>query len=177
MRQLNYIDTRNLEWHDVPQPSLVSDTAGLVRPLAMTTCDMDGGVISGIVRLRGPVPVGHEGVGEVVEIGDQVKKFRPGERVIIPWKISCGTCASCGRGFTAHCHSELAHRPPPGRSAYATAKNAQFGLVRSWARELAPFGITVDTVAPGSCPSSATRTSRRRSWTPTSRPCRPDASG
>jgi 3-oxoacyl-[acyl-carrier protein] reductase len=80
-------------------------------------------------------------------------------------------------GRIVHVDSEVAHRPPPGRSAYATAKNAQFGLVRSWARELAPFGITVDTVAPGSCPSSATRTSRRRSWTPTSRPCRPDASG
>jgi 3-oxoacyl-[acyl-carrier protein] reductase len=48
--------------------------------------------------------------------------------------------------------SEVAHRPPPGRSAYATAKNAQVGLSRTWARELAPFGITVNTVAPGFVP-------------------------
>ena len=48
--------------------------------------------------------------------------------------------------------SEVADRPPPGRSAYATAKSAQIGLVRSWARELAPFGITVNTVAPGFIP-------------------------
>jgi 3-oxoacyl-[acyl-carrier protein] reductase len=48
--------------------------------------------------------------------------------------------------------SEVARRPPPGRSAYATAKNAQIGLTQSWARELAPFGITVNTVAPGFIP-------------------------
>ena len=48
--------------------------------------------------------------------------------------------------------SEVADRPPPGRSAYATAKNAQIGLARSWARQLAPSGVTVNTVAPGFIP-------------------------
>ena len=48
--------------------------------------------------------------------------------------------------------SEVADRPPPGRTAYATAKSAQIGLARSWARELAPSGITVNTVAPGFIP-------------------------
>lgn len=48
--------------------------------------------------------------------------------------------------------SEVVDLPPPGRSAYVTAKAAQIGLVRSWARELAPYGITVNAVAPGFVP-------------------------
>ena len=48
--------------------------------------------------------------------------------------------------------SEVVDRPPPGRSAYVTAKSAQIGLARSWARELAQLGITVNMVAPGFIP-------------------------
>jgi 3-oxoacyl-[acyl-carrier protein] reductase len=55
-------------------------------------------------------------------------------------------------GRIIHIDSEVADRPPPGRSAYATAKSAQIGVARSWAHELAPLGITVNTVAPGFIP-------------------------
>jgi 3-oxoacyl-[acyl-carrier protein] reductase len=57
-----------------------------------------------------------------------------------------------GFGRIVHIDSDTADRPPPGRTAYATAKSAQIGLARSWARELAPLGITVNTVAPGFIP-------------------------
>ena len=56
-------------------------------------------------------------------------------------------------GRIVNIDSEVAHRPPPGRSAYAAAKNAQIGLTAgAGLAELAPFGITVNTVAPGFVP-------------------------
>lgn len=59
---------------------------------------------------------------------------------------------AAGFGRIVHVDSEVVDVPPPGRSAYATAKAAQVGLMRAWARELAPHGITVNTVAPGFIP-------------------------
>jgi 3-oxoacyl-[acyl-carrier protein] reductase len=55
-------------------------------------------------------------------------------------------------GRIVNVDSEVVDRPPPNRSAYVAAKGAQIGLTRAWARELAPFGITVNTVAPGFIP-------------------------
>jgi 3-oxoacyl-[acyl-carrier protein] reductase len=57
-----------------------------------------------------------------------------------------------GYGRIVGIDSEVSDQPPPFRSAYVTAKSAQVGLVKSWARELAPYGITVNTVAPGFIP-------------------------
>jgi len=67
-------------------------------------------------------------------------------RAVIPGMRAAG----CGR--ILHIDSEVAHLPRPGRSAYVTAKSAQIGLMRTWARELAPDGITVNSVSPGFIP-------------------------
>jgi 3-oxoacyl-[acyl-carrier protein] reductase len=57
-----------------------------------------------------------------------------------------------GGGRIVHLDSEVVDKPPPGMTAYVAAKSAQLGLMRSWARELAPDGVTVNTVAPGFIP-------------------------
>jgi 3-oxoacyl-[acyl-carrier protein] reductase len=57
-----------------------------------------------------------------------------------------------GTGRIVHVDSEVTDKPPLGGAAYVTAKAAQLGMMRSWARELAPDGITVNAVAPGFIP-------------------------
>jgi 3-oxoacyl-[acyl-carrier protein] reductase len=57
-----------------------------------------------------------------------------------------------GGGRIVHIDSEVTDKPPPGMTAYVTAKAAQLGLMRSWARDLAPDGVTVNAVAPGWIP-------------------------
>jgi threonine dehydrogenase-like Zn-dependent dehydrogenase len=49
--------------------------------------------------------VGHEGVAEVVAIGDEVSSVKVGDRVVVPFQINCGTCSACRRGVTGTCAS------------------------------------------------------------------------
>jgi 3-oxoacyl-[acyl-carrier protein] reductase len=76
-----------------------------------------------------------------------------------------------GSGRIIQIDSEVADRPPPGRSAYATAKSAQIGLTRSWARELAPSGSLSTRSRRVLYLSSATQALHQRSATPTERRC------
>jgi threonine dehydrogenase-like Zn-dependent dehydrogenase len=79
--------------------------AALVRPLAVSSCDFDGIALAGGIPFAGPVPLGHEGVGEVVDVAPGVESFDIGDRVIVPWKVSCGSCIACRRGHDAQCTS------------------------------------------------------------------------
>jgi alcohol dehydrogenase len=105
MQQLTYLGSSKLAWREAPEPRLRSDQAALVRPLAVATCDLDALIISGTSPFAPPFALGHECVAEVVEIGDSVASVRPGERVSVPFQISCGDCAPCRRGRTGNCAS------------------------------------------------------------------------
>jgi alcohol dehydrogenase len=80
-----------------------ADTDVIVRPTAVARCDLDPAVIAGGLPL--PVEIGHEFVGEVVEVGDAVRSLRPGQRVASSFVISCGDCRACARGSQQACHS------------------------------------------------------------------------
>jgi threonine dehydrogenase-like Zn-dependent dehydrogenase len=132
MRQLTFVKPGLLEWWDVAEPRLQAGTDALVRPIAAARCDLDAGILFGMAPFKsralhflrarlprtlgrdglfrglpfaGPFAFGHEAVAEVLEVGDAVKRVRPGLRVVVPFQISCGACAFCARGITASCSS------------------------------------------------------------------------
>ena len=105
MRELNFIEKGKLEWREADDPRLEGDAEALVRPVAVATCDLDMGLVRGRVPAQGPLAVGHEGVGEVTDVGDEVTSVSPGDLVSIPFQVSCGECRNCLRGQTGNCES------------------------------------------------------------------------
>ena len=103
MQQLVYGAPNELRWVDAPEPQLNSDAAAIVRPLAVATCDLDGLIVTGRSPFAPPFPIGHECVAEVLEVGDGVTSLEPGQRVSVPFQISCGDCGPCRSGRTGNC--------------------------------------------------------------------------
>jgi len=153
MRQLTCSGPGTVEWRDVPEPRLQSDVEALVRPLAVARCDIDLFLTSGAIPAREPFALGHECVGEVVALGGAVATLAIGQRVVVAFQVSCGTCRSCTAGHTANCDrfpvlSDYGMQPLSG---------IEFGgmlsdLIRvpHAAAMLAPISPALDPVALGS---------------------------
>lgn len=105
MRQLTLTGPRTLEWATVPEPDLQDDGQALVRPLAVATCDLDQPMVLGRAPFPAPIALGHECVAEVLAVGRSVRSVRVGDRVVVPFQISCGTCTPCHRELTGDCDS------------------------------------------------------------------------
>jgi alcohol dehydrogenase len=103
MQELNFIEKGRLEWREAEEPRLEGDCEALVRPVAVATCDLDRLLVRGLAPAEAPFPFGHEGVGEVTEVGDEVESVSPGDLVCVPFQISCGDCETCRRGHTGNC--------------------------------------------------------------------------
>jgi alcohol dehydrogenase len=105
MRALTASAGGRLRWTSAPAPTLTGPDAALVRPVAVATCDLDPLVALGTSPFPLPLHLGHECVAEVVQTGDRVAGVTPGQRVIVPFQISCGHCRACLAGHTGNCLS------------------------------------------------------------------------
>lgn len=110
MRQLTFVQAGLVEWREVPDPVLVDRAGALVAPLAVARCDLDLPMAAQGL-FPGPFGVGHETVGEVVEVGPDVTRVSVGQRVLVPFQVSCGFCAACADTRYGACHQ---YRAPVG---------------------------------------------------------------
>jgi alcohol dehydrogenase len=105
MRALTVAPGGKLRWSDVPAPPPPGPHGAVVCPIAASTCDMDCPVMLGATQIPLPLHPGHECVAEVLSVGHLVMAVAPGDRVIVPFQINCGSCPSCLAGRTGSCTS------------------------------------------------------------------------
>ena len=105
MQQLMFEEAGRYAWREAPDPQISAPEQALVRPLVVACCDLDVAVAQGRLPMPPGHAVGHEGLAEVVAIGDGVRSVRVGDRVVVPFQISCGECRACLRGVTGSCAS------------------------------------------------------------------------
>lgn len=105
MRQLEITGARAVRWTEAAAPRLQGDGEALVQPLAVAMCDLDAAWLAGLIPFAEPFPLGHECVGEVIDVGDAVRTVAPGDIVVVPFQISCGDCEACAAGHSGSCRS------------------------------------------------------------------------
>src|SRR5919206_87137 len=103
-----------LVWHkptdircdEVPDPKIEDPRDAIIRVTLCAICGSDLHLYDGFMpgMVNGDI-VGHETMGEVVEVGSEVKKLKVGDRVVIPFTIFCGQCFQCQRGNYSLCQT------------------------------------------------------------------------
>ena len=104
MKALTFGGEKAVRLGSVPEPAVEAPSDALVQVLLSAVCGSDLHVYHG--REKGIDPgtvMGHEMVGEVVEVGPGVRSVNPGDRVACPFTTSCGQCFYCLRGLTCRC--------------------------------------------------------------------------
>jgi threonine dehydrogenase-like Zn-dependent dehydrogenase len=147
MRALTWQGTSKVSVETVPDPIIQEPTDAIVRMTSTAVCGSDLHLydVLGMFLDAGDI-LGHEPMGIVEEVGPQVTHIRPGDRVVIPFTISCGHCWMCSRGYFAQCettqvkeqgkgaalfgYTKLYGQVPGAQAEYLRVPQAQFGPIK-----------------------------------------------
>lgn len=128
---------------EVPDPRIEQPTDAVIRITGSAICGTDLHLVRG--TMAGMVPgtvLGHEAIGVVEEVGGQARNLRPGDRVVIPSTIGCGSCSYCRAGYYAQCDRANPNGPDAGTCFFGGPKDT--GPIDGLQAELAriPFAHT-----------------------------------
>ena len=123
MKALTYQGAKDVRVENVPDPVLLAQDDVLLRVTATAICGSDLHIYRGkIPGMKDGDILGHEFMGIVEEVGPAVTALRPGDRVVVPFVIACGSCFYCDKTLFAACENTN-----PGRGAILNKKNATAG--------------------------------------------------
>lgn len=104
MKALCWFGKRDVRVEDVADPAILNPRDAIVKISSTAICGSDLHLYDGFIpsMAQGDI-LGHEFMGEVVEVGPEVKKLKPGDRVVVPFTIACGSCFFCRRELWSLC--------------------------------------------------------------------------
>jgi threonine dehydrogenase-like Zn-dependent dehydrogenase len=118
MKALVYKGPRDVEIEEVEDPKIEKPTDVLVKITTTNICGSDLHMYEGRTNVEKGKVLGHENLGEVIEVGKAVQLIKVGDMVCLPFNISCGCCKNCERGLTGFC---LTANPGVAGAAYGYA--------------------------------------------------------
>jgi threonine dehydrogenase-like Zn-dependent dehydrogenase len=147
MKALTFHGKRDVRIDEVPDPSIQEPTDAIVRITSTAICGSDLHLyeVLGMFIEEGDI-LGHEPMGIVEEVGPEVSHIKAGDRVVIPFNISCGHCWMCDQQLYAQCETTQVHEQdkgaslfgytklygavPGGQAEYLRVPQAQFGPIK-----------------------------------------------
>lgn len=147
MRALTWQGTEKVSVEDVPDPRIEQPNDAIIKVTSTAICGSDLHLYKVLGPFLHPGDVlGHETMGIVEEVGPEAGDLKVGDRVVVPFNISCGRCWMCSRGLFAQCETtqvrsfgkgaslfgftDLYGGVPGGQAEYLRVPQAQFGPIK-----------------------------------------------
>ncbi|MEW2164471.1 alcohol dehydrogenase catalytic domain-containing protein [Streptomyces sp. NPDC007084] len=123
MRALTWQGRRDVRVETVPDPVLQQPDDVIVRITSTGICGSDLHLYEVLGPFLDPGDIlGHEAMGVVEEVGPEVRAVAPGDRVVIPFNVSCGTCFMCSQGLHSQCETTQVHAYGSGAALFGYTK-------------------------------------------------------
>ncbi len=129
MKSAYFVETGKMEVREFPKPRLENSTDAIIKIVRACVCGSDLWWYRGISKRAAGV-VGHEAIGVIEEVGDDVHEMRPGDFVIVPFTHGCGKCPICLAGYEGNCPNATGSMNGGYQGEYYRAIYADAALVK-----------------------------------------------